>query len=170
MINILEMGTTFRHNRLLATLYSRIDNWLNDNKSILTLEQIALCYLGKYQETDFAELLTGLEETSLNLYNVVYPDLMLFKNNPYIANKELTRFAGRPDLIIEVWSDANTQKEMMFKKSLYSTSSITEHWYLTQTSNIIECWIGKKRINDKNLNDILYTKTGIEIDIRHLSL
>ena len=57
---------------------------------------------------------------------------------------------------------------MDFKMNLYATSDITEHWYIEQDSNIVQCYTGKKRISDQNLKNVLVTQKSIEFDLRYL--
>jgi Uma2 family endonuclease len=95
---------------------------------------------------------------------------MIFKSNLYVENKRQTRTAGQPDLIVEVWSDGNQESERDFKKYLYSTSPLTEHWYIEQHSNEVECYIGKNRIGGQSLKEILVTRSGLKFDLRYLSI
>ena len=80
--------------------------------------------------------LTELYEKDINYFYTVQPDLMLFKENDWVVNDFETRYAGCPDLILEVWSEANDELYRNFKKNLYKTSNTTEHWYITQDSNL----------------------------------
>jgi len=102
----------------------------------------------------------------LNQYAYVEPDIMVFKENAALNNDRNTRKAGCPDLIIEIWSKDNKVEHREFKKSLYSTSSITEHWYMDQESDIVECWKGDQRLPDQHLQNILRTQNGLEFDLR----
>lgn len=170
----LEMGTTGRHNNLLSELYRKLVQNIEDliiyKSAIIFLEQIGLCYSGRINEFHSLSLLEPCSTLNVNLFNVVYPDLMLFKNNTYITNTEQTRFLGKPDLIVEVWSNSNSKLDRDFKKHLYSTSPITEHWYLEQTSNTLKCWLGDVELQSQDLRNELKTSDGLKIDLRHLAL
>jgi Uma2 family endonuclease len=100
----------------------------------------------------------------------VNPDFVLFKNNPYVENKKQTRTAGRPDLIVEVWSESNAKNDRAFLQNLYATSEITEHWYIEQDSNKVECYMGKEQLPDQYLTNILVTQKGLEFDLRYLAI
>ena len=175
---VLEMGTTLRHNQIIARIQAEIMFYLNDlfkTKRVLAAnEQIALGYFGTFAEIYCCRLIDAsndfLDNSLLNALQVIQPDYMLFKKNNYILNENQTRIAGQPDLVIEVWSDTNLAEHKNFKKFLYSTSDKTEHWYLNQTNNIVECWIGQNRLQDQTLENILITKDGLKIDLRYLSL
>jgi Uma2 family endonuclease len=95
---------------------------------------------------------------------------MLFKDNPYLKNNKGLRTAGQPDLIIEVWSEGNTDRDKNFKKDLYSSSPITEHWYIEQDSNDVTCYFGTDRIKNQHLSDILVTRGGLQFDLRYLTI
>ena len=53
---------------------------------------------------------------------------------------------------------------------MYMPMAATEHWYIEQDSNTVECYIGEEKIADKSLKDILRTKSGLEFDLRYLAL
>ena len=101
----------------------------------------------------------------------VQPDFFMFTyDNPYIKNRSETRIAGRPDLIVEVWSEGNLSLERERKFMLYSSSPVTEHWYIEQDSNDVACFLGKEKLSDQNLLHVLKTHKGLEIDLTHLAL
>ena len=185
MDNIFGMGTTVRHGRLLGLLENSILNLFFEKKIEHFSESVKLVYYGNKKrapgncelvcvdniicvdnikgELEFKDIMNDLGD--------VEPDYMHFsKGNDFILNKKETRVAGYPNLIVEVWSENNSTLDREFKKYLYSTSAITEHWYIEQDSNVVECWYGDSRIDDKNLADILKTRDGIEFDLRYLKL
>ena len=177
-MNISLMGTTRRHNNLLAEFYRKLADFLDEliinKKALLFLEQISLCYYGEPKEPDLVKLIDvnspSFDEKDINYFYTVQPDLMLFKENDYVANDLETRYAGSPDLILEVWSKANDELYRNFKKNLYKSSNTTEHWYIAQDSNEIECWIGDMQLPYQNLKNELVTQKKIKIDLRYLSL
>ena len=178
MENIFEMGTTARHGRLLSFLTKSILELFVRNKLIYFSESTSLVYYGNKKEIDSCELVNISEmqneqkfrENIIGDLNFVTPDYMHFRDNKYIINERETKVAGYPNLIVEVWSENNTLLDRQFKKYLYSTSPVTEQWYIEQDSNIIECYHGQERIEDKNLADILVSRDGIEFDLRYLKL
>ena len=177
MNNIFEMGATRRHGRLLDTLTRSITDLYRNNKLEDFSESVALVYTGNRKESDSC-ILVNIDNAEnkniksfINTLNNVIPDYMHFKSgNRFVLNENETMLAGRPDLIIEVWSENNSILDREFKKYLYGTSSITEHWYIEQDSNIVECYYGQEKIENKNLGDILVARDGIEFDLRYLKL
>ena len=175
---ILEMGTTTRHNNLITGLGRFIMNILWDSilnkKAIVLLEQLHLCHMGERKDLESIELIdakdTKLLDNSINTLHVVQPDIMVFNSNAFYTNSAETRYIGKPDLLVEIWSESNSNLDRIFKKTLYSTSSITEHWYIEQYSNEIECWLGNNQLSGQNLNNILKTTQNIELDLRYLAL
>ena len=167
---ILTFGTTFRHNELLSSFFANIFEYRKENKLRAFQEQCALVYLGEKKVLSEISLVnaTEIEKETLEYLDYVQPDFFLFKDNKYLINKNETKIAGIPDLIIEVWSERNTDLDKLFKHKLYSTGQ--EHWYLTQQSNKVECWYGTKQLSDQSLTQILRTQQGIEFDLRYLAL
>ncbi|MCL2096555.1 MAG: Uma2 family endonuclease [Oscillospiraceae bacterium] len=171
------MGTTYRHNDIISTFSGDILPLKRKRELIAFQEQCPLVYYGDRGVSAGFKLVdvTAVVNIESFLDNItelqhVKPDFMIFKENPYLTNKKQTRTAGRPDLIIEVWSESNTDEDIIFLKHLYSTSPITEHWYIEQDSNRIECYIGKKRLAEQYLTNVLKTQKGLEFDLRYLSL
>jgi len=141
-------------------------------------EECSLVYWGKKTEpanlslVDISEIedLVKFRESVIDDLYYVQPDFMLFKNNPYVENKRQTRTAGCPDLIVEIWSDGNSKNDRAFLQNLYATSNITEHWYIEQDSNEVECYLGRGRIENQSLTDILSTRAGLKFDLRYLAV
>ena len=180
MDNIFGMGTTARHGRLLGLLQNSILNLFFEKRIEHFSESASLVYYGNKKRApgncelvDISSIddIVNFKEEIMNDLSVVEPDYMHFvKGNEFILNKKETRAAGRPNLVVEVWSENNSLLDRQFKRHLYSTSAITEHWYIEQDSNIVECWYADKRIDDKNLADVLISRDGIEFDLRYLKL
>ena len=178
MDNIFEMGATIRHGHTISAFFSEVWEKVKAKELLVIPDSCSLVYSGEKIEPDMINLIDVcavedveyFREHIINNLKYVQPDFILFKNNKYIKNDKETRIAGCPDLIVEVWSEDNSDKDRAFKKYLYSTSGITEHWYIEQNSNIVECWYGDKRTGDKNLADILVSRDGIEFDLRYLKL
>jgi hypothetical protein len=174
----MPMSTTARHNRLAGTLFSAVVDLLRKSEAHALHEECSLVYWGRKSEPTSLRLISipeiediakFTESTIEDLY-YVQPDFMLFKNNPYVENKRQTRTAGCPDLIVEIWSDGNTGNDRAFLQNLYATSNLTEHWYIEQHSNEVTCYIGRQRIANQNLSDILETRNGLKFDLRYLAI
>ena len=178
MDNILQMSATKRHGLITKLLNSSTIDLLFKNELADFSESVALVYYGTRKSIDSCKLINAEEIENISeltddiIYelNYVVPDYMYFKKNKYIINKKETRIVGCPDLIVEVWSDGNILDDREFKKYLYATSPTTEQWYIEQNSNRVECYYGTKKLDYKNLNDILVSKDGIEFDLRRLKL
>jgi hypothetical protein len=180
MDNIFEMGTTARHWKLLRYLAKSTFDLFERNELEDFSESSSLVYYGdKCRAPVNCELvniscvddITDFKHSVINDLEFVVPDYMYFKKgNEFIINKKETKIAGYPNLIVEVWSESNSSLDRQFKKYLYSTSPTTEHWYIEQDSNVVECYFGQERIGDKNLADILVSRDGIEFDLRYLKL
>ncbi|MCL1999108.1 MAG: Uma2 family endonuclease [Turicibacter sp.] len=175
------MATTKRHNSLSGFLEYKfraiLEEELLTETALLGSEELALVYCGNLECTGaklvkLAEIQDIKHFTTITINNLKYvqPDLFLFRQNKWVENVKGTRFAGYPDLIIEVFSEGNKEDERQAKRHLYATSPITEHWYLTQDTNAVERWVGEKRLADLTLKEPLITQNGIEIDLTRLAL
>ena len=175
----MPMSTTRRHNKILNEFVSKRDN-LNksDNIDIFTSD-CALAHWGsKIKSNDICKLvdIDLIEDTEyfkkivINQLEYVQPDYMLFEKNKQIVNEFETITAGFPDLVIEIWSDSNTKAEKEFKFNLYSSGSTCEHWYITQDSNHVECFLGQNQLKEQNLTNILITNDGIKFDLRRIAI
>jgi Uma2 family endonuclease len=168
----MPMATTERHNKFTGTIFGRILGLLEKNELRAWNTDGALVYLGSRKENGYRALvdIENFNKRSINELEYIQPDFMLFQKNKCYVNKNGTRVAGYPDLVVEIWSIGNDNQERMFKKDLYSTSNVTEQWYISQNSNIVECYMGSKKSNDKCLTEVLVSKHGIEFDLRYLAL
>ena len=177
------MATTRRHADLSAgisaDLIAKHRNMMYGKKPTMQgLGDFALVFFGNPSDpvqfirlVDLSEIgnLSEFAET-INDLEYVQPDYMLFHKNPFLYNRRQTKVAGQPDLIVEIWSSSDTQDKREFKQLLYSSSPVTEHWYITQNSNTVSCFYGAWPLPDQNLEDILKTKSGVALDLRHLAL
>lgn len=175
---IMPMSTTVRHNRIIQTLTGRLLDKIENNELHALSEECSLVHWGKISEpssislVDIKEIedMQKFKEATIEDLYYVQPDLLVFKSNPYIENKRQTKTAGQPDLIVEVWSDGNSKSDRDFKKYLYSTSNITEHWYIEQDSNEVICYLGKSKLENQCLSNILVTRGGLKFDLRYLAI
>ena len=172
----MPMSTTDRHNEIINTFIGDIIP-LRKKKEVFALQSdCALVHFGQRYTPSFIELvdiskIPNKEEfvnSEIEYLEYVQPDFMLFKDNPYLKNGRGLRTAGQPDLIIEVWSEGNTERDKDFKKRLYSTSPVTEHWYIEQDSNDVICYLGGNELENQSLYNILITRGGLKFDLRYL--
>ena len=174
----MPMSTTARHNRISMTLSGTILDLLRKKEVYALSEECSLVYWGRKTVPESLRLVNISEigdtvkfkESIIDDLYYIQPDFMLFKNNPYIENKRQTRTAGCPDLIVEIWSDGNSSNDKAFLQNLYSTSAITEQWYIEQDSNEVICYLGKNRLKNQYLDNILETCGGLKFDLRYLKI
>jgi len=183
MDSFMEMGTLGRHNEIITEIVGKLFGLIERRREIrIWHENYPLVYHGKRTEPDTLSLvdINGIEniesfkENVMTVLRRVEPDFMMFDKNAYIENsardEKRSRVAGFPDLIIEVWSEENTKTDKEFKKFLYSTSPVTEHWYIEQNSNEIECYFGGQALSKQYLTNVLKTQNGIEVDLRYKAI
>ena len=178
MDNFLQMSTTGRHNRLTSSLFGSIFNFVKNNEIYALQEQCSIVYWGKKDSPNSLSFvkITDIEDIEefkeFTIYELDYvqPDFLLFKDNKYITDNRDIRTAGQPDLIVEVWAKSNTKNERAFLQDLYATSDITEFWQIEQNSNKVKCSMGKIKLSDQSLKNILKTQKGLEFDLRYLAI
>ena len=73
-------------------------------------------------------------------------------------------------MLVEIWSEGNNNQHIELKRELYKTAPTTEHWYISQEDNEIECWLGDKQIATQTLTNVLKSQGSIEFDLRDLAL
>ena len=171
--------STERHLKLIGTLFGRLLNLIEKNEVTVLHSDGALVHWGdRFKGFSHIELIdiekienkSEFIENTLNDLNYVEPDFMMFKNNQFVCNKKRNRFAGYPDLIIEIWSENNYETERNSKVELYSTSDTIEHWYIDHDSDDVHCYVGKNKIANQSLKDVLITQDEIEFDLRYLAI
>jgi len=174
----MPMSTTTRHNNIIINLIGKLFNLIERQEVHVLQSDCALVFWGKRTEPGSLLLVdienpdhqTIYKESVINELYYVQPDFMMFQRNKYIENQWHTRTAGCPDLIIEIWSEGNTDNDKAFKKFLYSTSDKTEHWYIEQDSNEVKCFLGKEALPEQSLLNVLRTNSGIEFDLRKMAI
>ncbi|MCL2096745.1 MAG: Uma2 family endonuclease [Oscillospiraceae bacterium] len=172
------LSTTVRHNRIATSLIGQVINMIMKNEVNALSEQCPLAYWGTKELPSGFELVDAekiddtehFTEIVITELEYVKPDFLMFKNNPYLENKRQTRTAGRPDLIVEIWSESNSKNDRAFLQNLYATSDITEHWYIEQDSNEVICYLGRNRLENQYLTDVLSTREGLKFDLRYLAI
>lgn len=174
----MEMATSGRHTRLSGTFFSEVVGLLKKKEIYALQEENALVYWGDKKEPHLIRLVDVNEIEDIDKFTkeiihdlyYVQPDFFFFKKNPYLHNKRETKIAGYPDLIVEVWSEDNTAFDRKIKLGLYSSSPVTEHWYIEQNSNEVVCYYGSDRIENQCLTNVLVTRGGLEFDLRYLAI
>jgi len=174
------MATSKRHNRLVGRIYHDIlrnfDELVKAEKINPLLEEAALVFWGEKSQEQSLVNIDELDDVgvfvaeTINELSYVQPDFLLFKENSYLENVRENRFAGFPDLIVEVWSSGNRADERQLKFELYSTGQNVEHWYLEQNTNIVECYFDRIRLKNQDISDYIATQRGLTFDLRHLAL
>ena len=177
--DIAYMGTTHRHNELSLSFFGNLFELIKNRKIVILGENVSLVHFGRKGRGEICRLvdISKFNDIELNKFKsglindleVIQPDFCMFYKNPHCKNERDTRLAGIPDLIVEVWSESNDEIDIQIKKSLYSESD-TEHWYITQDSNLVECFIGNQEVKSQSLTDILVTKVGLKFDLRYLAI
>ena len=171
MEQLLRMGTYPRHNHLVSSFFVEVGHLFKKKEVYPLQENCFLVHYGKKYsgEERLVDALALSDLTVIDELGVIQPDFLLFQHNKFVQSGSTLRTAGIPDLVVEVWSKSNDNLEREMKFRIYSSSPICEHWYLTQDSNIVECFKGTKALTNQNLTHILRSTSGLEFDLTHLA-
>ena len=168
---IVTMGTTLQHMKIL--------DWFS-GFSLKRMQEDPYFYYGREQIAlvenygaliDVAGLTDHQRQTlreSIGQLKYTYPDFMIFKHNPLIISENRTRFAGIPDLIIEVWSKKNSEAEKTQKRQLYCTQK-SEFWEFEQDSPKVICWDQAGHMYEQFMDQPLLTPWKEALDLIALS-
>lgn len=116
----------YNHQRISNRLSSRMTFYVEDN------------HLG--------EILVSLIDVKLNENNSVQPDILFIAVTRYeIISKNYIE--GAPDMVVEIWSPGNSQKERENKHQLYESKGITEYWQIEPKQK--EVWVETLEENGK---------------------
>ncbi|MCL2015768.1 MAG: Uma2 family endonuclease [Defluviitaleaceae bacterium] len=173
-LDYLQMSTPHeRHNEMTEVIGGELYILSKQTKMYLRTENKGLCYEPNPLNSNLPRLIDVeniTDAAELNDFETFIPDILVFNKNKKMLSENTTKIAGYPDLVIEVWSKWNDKKERLRKQISYSTGKNTEHWYLTQNSNKIECWFEDKQLPNKSLKKVLTTQGGLKLDLRELAL
>ena len=169
-MEIMTMGTTIRHMKILDWFSGFAIKEQEKDYFVYAREQIAL--VENYGVLiDVSELTDEQRQKVRNVMGKMrytYPDFMIFKNNPVIINNQETRYAGIPDLIIEVWSQKNSESEKEQKRKLYRTKK-SEFWEFNQDSPKVLCWAQDGTKYEQFMDKPMRTPWSEEFDLTSLS-
>jgi Uma2 family endonuclease len=101
-------------------------------------------------------------------FTVVQPDISVICDPAKIEKRGCL---GAPDLVVEILSPGNTDKEMKLKFDLYEGSGVLEYWIVEPTEKIVLVYnlVNGQFVNHRPLihSDTLCSKvlTGFELDL-----
>ena len=172
-----KMATYPRHTHLVSAFLPNILEMFKQQKIYFLKEENILAFQGKKYSGEerlinpsTVENIDEFIEFGIDTLDFVQPDFLFFRRNKFIQSKNGLRTIGIPDLVVEVWSINNDYSEKEMKFNLYSSSNLCEHWYLTQNSNLVECYLGKQKLNEQSLERELKTLDNIKFDLTYLAL
>ena len=172
-----KMATYPRHGHLVTAFFPNVVDLFKRKELYHLQEEQILVFRGKkYSGEETLVDVDNLENKEVFITDVIdtldfiQPDFLFFKKNKFLQSHNTLKTAGTPDLVVEVWSANNEQAEREMKYRVYSSSDKTEHWYLEQDSNIVQCFVGKEELRPQSLKEVLFTLDKIQFDLRHLAV
>lgn len=111
------------HQRISGNLFLCLGNLMTANKC------------GLYSAPFDVRLVNFKKSTDDNqVFSVVQPDICVICDKEKLDDKGCI---GSPDLVIEILSPGNTDKEMGIKFDLYEENEIKEYWIIEPTDKVI---------------------------------
>lgn len=110
------------HQLILGEIFVQISNHLRHTISKVFLSPFDV-RLNSTKENDYSKI-----------HNVVQPDICVICNPEKIDSKGCI---GAPDLIVEVLSPGNTDKEMKEKFEIYEENGVKEYWLVEPDHHIV---------------------------------
>jgi len=148
------------HQRVLRELFTVFELFFSNHKCELFFAPIDVRLLNKNKSTN-----------DNKIYTVVQPDLIVVCDEDKIDDRGCL---GAPDLVVEILSPGNSNKEMNIKYELYEEAGVKEYWIIHPTERqlliyVLEngIFIGKKPIVESE-NAISYLFPKLKFPLKKL--
>jgi Uma2 family endonuclease len=148
------------HQRVLRELFTVFELFFSNHKCELFFAPIDVRLLNKNKSTN-----------DNKIYTVVQPDLIVVCDENKIDDRGCL---GAPDLVVEILSPGNSNKEMNIKYELYEEAGVKEYWIIHPTERqlliyVLEngIFIGKKPIVESE-NAISYLFPKLKFPLKKL--
>jgi Uma2 family endonuclease len=107
------------------------------------------------------------ENEDKKIFTVVQPDVCIICDSSKVDARGCT---GAPDIIIEIVSPGNKQKELRFKYEVYEESGVKEYWIVSQDETFLQYILIDGRYQTTRpmtIGDIITTPTlpGFELNL-----
>ena len=148
------------HQRVLRELFTVFELFFSNQKCELFFAPIDVRLLNKNKSTN-----------DNKIYTVVQPDLIVVCDEEKIDERGCL---GAPDLVVEILSPGNSNKEMNIKYELYEEAGVKEYWMIHPTERQLLIYvlengkfIGKKPIIESE-NAISYLFPKLKFPLKKL--
>jgi Uma2 family endonuclease len=148
------------HQRVLRELFTVFELFYSNHKCELFFAPIDVRLLNKNKSTN-----------DNKIYTVVQPDLIVVCDEEKIDERGCL---GAPDLVVEILSPGNSNKEMNIKYELYEEAGVKEYWMIHPTERQLLIYvlengkfIGKKPIIESE-NAISYLFPKLKFPLKKL--
>jgi Uma2 family endonuclease len=158
-------GKIFKMSPAPSSMHQKIS--MNLIRSFLPIFNIGKCQL--FHAPFDVRLLDAQKSTiDEDIYTVVQPDICVICDESKIDEKGCI---GAPDLIVEILSPGNTQKEMKHKFDLYEAAHVQEYWLVEPNDKVVlvyvlrnEKYIGLKPFTeDSMVNSELFPELEVHV-------
>jgi Uma2 family endonuclease len=148
------------HQRVLRELFTIFEVFFSNHKCELFFAPMDVRLLNKNKSTN-----------DNKIYTVVQPDLIVVCDEDKIDERGCL---GAPDLVVEILSPGNSNKEMNIKYELYEEAGVKEYWMIHPTERQLLIYvlengkfIGKKPIIESE-NAISYLFPKLKFPLKKL--
>lgn len=101
-----------------------------------TAARILVAVLGHVRERRLGRVLPAPLDVELGTGDVVQPDLVYVRTGSPITHPDRVR--GAPDLVVEIVSPSNPERDRIIKRQLYERNGVQEYWVVEPELQAIE--------------------------------
>jgi Uma2 family endonuclease len=144
------------HQRISGKLHGRLFNFLEPHPCNLFAAPFDVRLLDKKKSTLDKEI-----------YTVVQPDLCIICDETKLDERGAI---GAPDLVIEILSPGNSNKEMKYKFDLYEEAEVLEYWIVNPADKTVLIYVLKENqfigMHPLIAEDAIQSKLFPELDFK----
>ena len=148
------------HQRISGKLHGRLFNFFEFNACNLFAAPFDVRLIDKKKSKLYQEI-----------YTVVQPDLCVICDNEKIDERGAI---GAPDLVIEILSPGNSNKEMKYKFDLYEEAGVLEYWIVNPADKTVFIYVLRENqfigMHPLIEEDSIQSKLFPELDFKLVSI
>ena len=148
------------HQRISGKLHGRLFNFFEFNACNLFAAPFDVRLIDKKKSKLYQEI-----------YTVVQPDLCVICDNEKIDERGAI---GAPDLVIEILSPGNSNKEMKYKFDIYEEAGVLEYWIVNPADKTVFIYVLKENqfigMHPLIEEDSIQSKLFPELDFKLVSI
>jgi Uma2 family endonuclease len=100
--------------------------------------RLQFALMEQLERPGIAQVFDAPMDVVLSDTDVVQPDLLVVADPGSVGDKAIV---GVPDLVIEILSPSNPERDRYLKKSLYERFGVKEYWVVDPELGSVEAWV-----------------------------